>query len=250
MEKKMTLLEIKNLHASVGDKEILKGLNLTIEEGQVHAIMGPNGCGKSTLSAVIAGNPAYTVTEGEILFKGQDLLKMTPDERANTGVFLAFQHPVELPGVGLAQFLKTALNAKRKFLGQEPMDAVQFMKYMNLRATALGIKNEMLKRPVNVGFSGGEKKRLETFQMAMLEPDFCILDEMDSGLDVDALKVVGQAVSVMRENNRSFMIITHHDDLLQYVKPDKVSVMRDGQVIRTGGPDLVREIEEKGYDKF
>ncbi len=246
----MTLLEIKNLHASVGDKEILKGLNLTIEEGQVHAIMGPNGCGKSTLSAVIAGNPAYTVTEGEILFKGQDLLKMTPDERANTGVFLAFQHPVELPGVGLAQFLKTALNAKRKFLGQDPMDAVQFMKYMNLRATALGIKNDMLKRPVNVGFSGGEKKRLETFQMAMLEPDFCILDEMDSGLDVDALKVVGQAVSVMREGKRSFMIITHHDDLLQYVQPDKVSVMRDGQVITTGSADLVREIEEKGYDKF
>lgn len=246
----MTLLEIKNLHASVGDKEILKGLNLTIEEGQVHAIMGPNGCGKSTLSAVIAGNPAYIVTEGEILFKGQDLLKMTPDERANTGVFLAFQHPVELPGVGLAQFLKTALNAKRKFLGQDPMDAVQFMKYMNLRATALGIKNDMLKRPVNVGFSGGEKKRLETFQMAMLEPDFCILDEMDSGLDVDALKVVGQAVSVMREGKRSFMIITHHDDLLQYVQPDKVSVMRDGQVITTGSADLVREIEEKGYDKF
>lgn len=244
------MLEIKNLHAFVGDKEILKGLNLTIEEGQVHAIMGPNGCGKSTLSAVIAGNPAYTVTEGEILFKGQDLLKMLPDERANSGVFLAFQHPVELPGVGLAQFLKTALNAKRKFLGQDPMDAVQFMKYMNLRATALGIKNDMLKRPVNVGFSGGEKKRLETFQMAMLEPDFCILDEMDSGLDVDALKVVGQAVSVMREKSRSFMIITHHDDLLQYVKPDKVSVMRNGQVITTGGADLVHEIEEKGYDKF
>lgn len=246
----MALLEIKNLHAFVGDKEILKGLNLKIESGEVHAIMGPNGCGKSTLSAVIAGNPAYTVTEGEIIFKGKDLLKMTPDERANCGVFLAFQHPVELPGVGLAQFLKTALNSKRKFLGQEPMDAVQFMKYMNLRATALGIKNDMLKRSVNVGFSGGEKKRLETFQMAMLEPDFCILDEMDSGLDVDALKVVGQAVSVMREKSRSFMIITHHDDLLQYVKPDKVSVMRDGQVITTGGADLVHEIEEKGYDKF
>ena len=244
------MLEIKNLHAFVGEKEILKGLNLIIKAGEVHAIMGPNGCGKSTLSSVIAGHPSYRVTSGEIIFKGKDLLKMTPDERANSGVFLAFQHPVELPGVGLAQFLKTALNAKRKFLGQEPMDAVQFMKYMNLRATALGIKNEMLKRPVNVGFSGGEKKRLETFQMAMLEPDFCILDEMDSGLDVDALKVVGQAVSVMRENNRSFMIITHHDDLLQYVKPDKVSVMRDGQVITTGGPDLVHEIEAKGYDKF
>ena len=246
----MALLEIKNLSARVGEKEILKGLNLKIESGEVHAIMGPNGCGKSTLSSVIAGHPAYTVTDGEVLFKGQNLLKMTPDERANSGVFLAFQHPVELPGVGLAQFLKTALNSKRKFLGQEPMDAVQFMKYMNLRATALGIKNDMLKRSVNVGFSGGEKKRLETFQMAMLEPDFCILDEMDSGLDVDALKVVGQAVSVMREGKRSFMIITHHDDLLQYVQPDKVSVMRDGQVITTGGADLVHEIEEKGYDKF
>lgn len=244
------MLEIKDLHVKVGDKEILKGLNLTIQTGEVHAIMGPNGCGKSTLASVIAGHPAYTVTAGEILFKKEDLLKMTPDERANKGVFLAFQYPVELPGVGLAQFLKTALNAKRKFLGQPAMDAVQFMKYMNLRAKALDIPNEMLKRPVNVGFSGGEKKRLETFQMAMLEPDLCILDEMDSGLDVDALKVVGQAVSVMREAHRSFIIITHHDDLLQYVKPDRVSVMRDGQVITTGSADLVQEIEVKGYDKF
>ena len=244
------LLEIKNLHAKVGDKEILKGLNLTIEAGEVHAIMGPNGCGKSTLSAVIAGNPAYIVTEGEILFKGENLLKMTPDERANKGVFLAFQHPIELPGVGLAQFLKTALNAKRKADGKEPIDAVAFMKYMNVRATALGITNEMLKRPVNVGFSGGEKKRLETFQMAMLEPDFCILDEMDSGLDVDALKVVGQGVSVMREKHRSFMIITHHDDLLQYVKPDKVSIMRDGVVVKTAGAELVEQVEASGYDNF
>ena len=244
------LLEIKNLHAKVGDKEILKGLNLTIEAGEVHAIMGPNGCGKSTLSAVIVGNPSYSVTEGEILFKGEDLLKMTPDERANKGVFLAFQHPIELPGVGLAQFLKTALNAKRKTRGEEPIDAVAFMKHMNVRATALGISNEMLKRPVNVGFSGGEKKRLETFQMAMLEPDFCILDEMDSGLDVDALKVVGQGVSVMRESKRSFMIITHHDDLLQYVMPDKVSIMRDGVIIKTGDAKLVKEVEASGYDNF
>ena len=244
------MLEIKNLHVKVGDKEILKGLNLTIQTGEVHAIMGPNGCGKSTLANVIAGHPSYQVTEGEILFKGEDLLKMTPDVRANKGVFLAFQYPVELPGVGMAQFLKTALNAKRKFLGESAMDAVQFMKYMNLRAKALDIPNEMLKRPVNVGFSGGEKKRLETFQMAMLEPDLCILDEMDSGLDVDALKVVGQAVSVMREKHRSFMIITHHDDLLQYVNPDKVSVMRDGQVLTTGSAELVKEIEAKGYDKF
>lgn len=244
------LLEIKNLHAKVGDKEILKGLNLTIEAGEMHAVMGPNGCGKSTLSAVIAGHPAYTVTEGEILFKGENLLKMAPDERANKGVFLAFQHPIELPGVGLAQFLKTALNAKRKANGEEPIDAVAFMKYMNVRATALGISNEMLKRPVNVGFSGGEKKRLETFQMAMLEPDFCILDEMDSGLDVDALKVVGQGVSVMRDAKRSFVIITHHDDLLQYVKPDKVSIMRDGVIIKTGDAKLVKEVESAGYDNF
>ena len=244
------LLESKHLHANVDNKEILKGLNLVIEAGKVHAIMGPNGCGKSTLSAVIAGNPAYAVTAGEILFKGEDLLKMAPDERANKGVFLAFQHPIELPGVGLAQFLKAALNAKRKANGEEPIDAVAFMKYMNVRATALGISNEMLKRPVNVGFSGGEKKRLETFQMAMLEPDFCILDEMDSGLDVDALKVVGQGVSVMREPNRSFMIITHHDDLLQYVTPDKVSIMRDGQIIKTGGPELVEQVEASGYDNF
>jgi len=246
----VALLEIKNLHVKVGDKEILKGLNLTIQTGEVHAIMGPNGCGKSTLASVIAGHPSYQVTEGEILFKGEDLLKMTPDVRANKGVFLAFQYPIELPGVGMAQFLKTALNAKRQFLGQSAMDAVQFMKYMNLRAKALDIPNEMLKRPVNVGFSGGEKKRLETFQMAMLEPDLCILDEMDSGLDVDALKVVGQAVSVMREKHRSFIIITHHDDLLQYVQPDKVSVMRDGRVLTTGSADLVKEIEAKGYDKF
>lgn len=244
------MIEIKNLHVKVGDKEILKGLNLHIQKGEVHAIMGRNGCGKSTLSAVIAGHPKYVITEGEILFKGKDLLKMSPDERANAGVFLAFQHPVELPGVGLAQLLKTALNAKQKYLGEKPLDAVQFMKRMNVRAQALNIPNEMLKRSVNVGFSGGEKKRLETFQMAMLEPDFCILDEMDSGLDVDALKVVGQGISVMRESHRSFMIITHHDDLLQYVKPDRVSIMRAGQIIKTGGAELIQEVEEKGYDQF
>ena len=244
------MIEIKNLHVKVGDKEILKGLNLRIQKGEVHAIMGRNGCGKSTLSAVIAGHPKYVITEGEILFKGKDLLKMSPDERANAGVFLAFQHPVELPGVGLAQLLKTALNAKQKYLDEKPLDAVQFMKRMNVRAQALNIPNEMLKRSVNVGFSGGEKKRLETFQMAMLEPDFCILDEMDSGLDVDALKVVGQGISVMREPHRSFMIITHHDDLLQYVKPDRVSIMREGQIIKTGGAELIQEVEEKGYEQF
>ena len=242
------LLKIEHLNVKVGNKEILKNLSLSIPMGQVHAIMGPNGCGKSTLSKVIAGDPTYTVTDGSITFKGKDLLAMTADERANEGVFLAFQHPVELPGVGMALLLKTAINAKRKYLGQETMDAVQFMKHMKVRATALGITDEMLKRPVNVGFSGGEQKRLETFQMAMLEPDFCILDEMDSGLDVDALKVVGQAVSVMREKHRSFLIITHHDDLLKYVQPDAVSVMRNGTVVKTGGAELVKVIEEQGYD--
>lgn len=246
----MPLLEIKNLHACVGDKEILKGLDLTIEAGEVHAIMGRNGCGKSTLASVIAGHPAYQVTQGSILFKGQDILSLTPDARANSGIFLAFQHPIELPGVGMAQFLKAALNAKQEFLGQPKMDAVQFMKRMNLRATALGISPDMLKRSVNVGFSGGEKKRLETFQMAMLEPDFCVLDEMDSGLDVDALKVVGQGLSVMREPHRSFMIITHHDDLLQYIRPDKVSIMMDGRIVKTGAADLIQMVEAQGYDSF
>lgn len=246
----MALLEIKDLHARVGEKEILKGVNLCFEPGEVHAVMGPNGCGKSTLSAIIAGHPAFQITQGDILFKGQSILNQTPDIRANNGIFLAFQHPIELPGVGLAQFLKTALNAKRSFMGQPQLDAVQFMKHMNLRAKALGITPDMLKRPVNVGFSGGEKKRLETFQMAMLEPDFCILDEMDSGLDVDALKVVGQGLSVMREPHRSFMIITHHDDLLQYIQPDKVSIMRDGQIVITGGADFVHQVEEQGYDHF
>ena len=243
-------LEIKDLRAKVGDKEILKGVNLMIDSGEVMAIMGPNGCGKSTLSAVITGNPTYQVTGGSILFKGKDLLKMMPDERANSGVFLAFQRPTELPGVSMAQLLKAALNAKRKFLKEKPLDAVQFMKHLKVRATALEITDEMLKRSVNVGFSGGEKKRLETFQMAVLEPDFCILDEMDSGLDVDALKVVGQAISVMREENRSFMIITHHDDLLRYVTPDKVAIMRDGRILQVGGKELVAEVEEKGYDNF
>ena len=246
----MALLEICDLHASVGDKEILKGLTLSIEAGEVHAVMGRNGCGKSTLTAVIAGHPAYTVTSGDILFRGESILSLKPNERANKGIFLAFQHPIELPGVGMAQFLKEALNAKQTALGQPKLDAVQFMKRLNLRAQALGITNEMLKRPVNVGFSGGEKKRLETFQMAMLEPDFCMLDEMDSGLDVDALKVVGQGVSVMREAHRGFLIITHHDDLLQYVRPDKVSIMLDGKIITTGGPELVLQVEEQGYDHF
>ena len=247
----MTMLEIKDLHAKVGDKEILKGVNLVVDEGEVMAIMGPNGCGKSTLSAVITGNSTYTVTKGSISFKGKDLLKMSPDERANFGVFLAFQRPIELPGVSMVQLLKAALNSKRKFLKESVLDAVQFMKHLKLRANALGITDEMLKRSVNVGFSGGEKKRLETLQMAVLEPDFCILDEMDSGLDVDALKIVGQAISmVMRDEKRSFLIITHHDDLLRHVAPDKVAIMQDGKILKVGSADLVSVVEENGYEAF
>ncbi len=246
----MAFLEIKDLHAGIGEKEIIKGLNLTIEKGEVHAIMGPNGSGKSTLSNIIAGHPAYTVYGGSILFKGKDLLSLSPDERANSGVFLAFQYPTELPGVGTALFLKTALNAKRKFLGEKELDAVQFMKRLKTRATALGITDEMLKRPVNVGFSGGEKKKIETFQMAFLEPDFCILDEMDSGLDIDALKVVSDGINVMREPHRSFLMITHYQRLLNYIRPDVVHIMVDGRIVRSGDMSLALYLEEKGYEDY
>lgn len=246
----MSFLEIKDLHASVGEKEILKGVNLTMNAGEVHVIMGPNGSGKSTLSNVIAGHPAYRVSQGTILFKGQDLLSMTPDERANSGVFLAFQTPTELPGVGTALFLKTALNAKQKFLGKPPLDAVQFMKRLKMRAQALGITDEMLKRPVNVGFSGGEKKRMETFQMAFLEPDFCILDEMDSGLDIDALRVVSDGINVLREPQRSFLMITHFQRLLEYVEPDYIHIMVNGKIVRSGDKTLAAHLEEKGYEEF
>lgn len=247
---KETLLEIKDLHACVGEKEILKGLSLTIPMGEVHAIMGPNGSGKSTLSNVIAGHPAYEVTGGQILFKGQDLLAMTPDERANSGVFLAFQYPTELPGVGTALFLKTALNAKRRFQGLPDLDAVGFMKRLKPRAQALGITDDMLKRPVNVGFSGGEKKKLETFQMAFLEPDFCILDEMDSGLDIDALRTVSEAVNVMREAHRSFLLITHYQRLLDYIVPDYIHIMVNGRIVDSGDKTLALKLEEKGYEDY
>lgn len=246
----MSFLEIKDLHAAVGDKEILKGVDLTINAGEVHAIMGPNGSGKSTLSNVIAGHPAYQVTQGSILFKGKNLLEMTADERANTGVFLAFQTPTELPGVSTALFLKTALNAKRKFLNQDPLDAVQFMKRLKTRSKALEITDEMLKRSVNVGFSGGEKKRMETFQMAFLEPEFCILDEMDSGLDIDALRVVSDGINVLREPNRSFLMITHFQRLLEYVTPDFIHIMVNGKIVRSGDKSLALHLEEKGYEEF
>ena len=246
----MAFLEIKNLCARVENKEILKDFSLTINAGEIHAIMGPNGSGKSTLSNVIAGHPAYEVTSGSITFKGQDLLAMRADERANSGVFLAFQYPTELPGVGTALFLKTAINAKRKFLGLPDLDAVQFMKRLKMRATALGITDEMLKRPVNVGFSGGEKKKMETFQMAFLEPDFCILDEMDSGLDIDALKVVSNGVNIMREPHRSFLLITHYQRLLDYIVPDFIHIMVNGKIVESGDKTLDLTLEEKGYETY
>lgn len=246
----MSFLEIKDLHVSVAGKEILKGCSLSIGEGEVHAIMGPNGSGKSTLANVIAGNPVYEVTKGSILFKGKDVLGMTPDERAREGVFLAFQSPIELPGVGIAQFLKTALNEKLKSKGENELDAVHFIKRLKTRAKALNISDEMLKRSVNEGFSGGEKKKMETFQMAFLEPDFCILDEMDAGLDIDALKTVSDGVNVMREKTRSFLLITHFQRLLNYITPDHIHVMVDGKIVHSGDKSLAKVLEEKGYDDY
>ncbi len=246
----MTFLDIRNLYAGIGEKEILKGLSLKINAGEVHAVMGPNGAGKSTLSNVIAGNPAYRVSQGDITFKDKNLLAMTPDMRANEGVFLAFQHPTELPGVSTALFLKTALNAKRKYLGEKELDAVQYMKRLKLRSLALKVTDEMLKRPVNVGFSGGEKKKMETFQMAFLEPDFCILDEMDSGLDVDSLKVVADGINVLRSNTRSFLLITHHHLLLDYIQPDFVHILVNGRIVKSGDRSLALQVEEKGYEEY
>ncbi|MBR4932469.1 MAG: Fe-S cluster assembly ATPase SufC [Alphaproteobacteria bacterium] len=246
----MAFLEIKDLCVSVENKSILNGFSLTINTGEVHVIMGPNGSGKSTLANVLAGHPAYQVTQGSIYFKGKDLLQMSPDERANNGVFLAFQHPTELPGVSTALFLKTALNAKRKYLGEKPIDAVQYMKRLKTRSQALNVTDEMLKRPVNVGFSGGEKKKTETFQMAFLEPDFCILDEMDSGLDVDALKVVSDGINVLREPHRSFLMITHFQRLLTYIEPDYIHIMVNGKIVKSGDKTLAAYVEDKGYEEF
>lgn len=246
----MSFLEIKDLCVSVHGKEILKGCSLSMEEGTVHVIMGPNGSGKSTLANVIAGNPVYEVTKGSILFKDKNVLEMTPDERAKNGIFLAFQSPIELPGVGTAEFLKTALNEKLKYQGEKELDAVQFIKRLKTRSKALNISDDMLKRFVNVGFSGGEKKKMETFQMAFLEPDFCILDEMDAGLDIDALKTVSDAINVMREGYRSFLLITHFQRMLNYVSPDFIHVMIDGKIVYSGDKSLAKILEEKGYDEF
>jgi Fe-S cluster assembly ATP-binding protein len=244
------MLEIKNLHASIDGKEIIKGLSLTVPAGQVHAIMGPNGSGKSTLSYVIAGREGYEVTAGDILFEGKSILGMPPEERAALGLFLAFQYPVEIPGVQMTTFLKTAVNAVRKQRGEAEIDALDFLKFMKKKQKDLNIPDEMLKRPVNVGFSGGEKKRNEVLQMAMLEPRFAVLDETDSGLDIDALKVVSDGVNALRSPERSFLVITHYQRLLDYIKPDVVHVMAAGRIVKTGGPELALELEAKGYAAY
>jgi Fe-S cluster assembly ATP-binding protein len=243
------MLEIKNLHVKLEeeDKQILKGVDLKVGPGEVHAIMGPNGSGKSTTSYVMSGRDGYEVTEGEVLLDGENLLEMEPEERAAAGLFLAFQYPVEIPGVGNMTFLRTAVNAQRKARGEEEMSSAEFLKEIRAKAKSLKIDSDMLKRPVNVGFSGGEKKRNEILQMAMLEPKLCILDETDSGLDVDAMKLVSDGVNALRDGKRSFIVITHYQRLLDHIKPDVVHIMSNGRIIKTGGPELALEVEHNGY---
>jgi Fe-S cluster assembly ATP-binding protein len=243
------MLEIKDLKASLAgeDKQILKGVNLTVEAGKVHAIMGPNGSGKSTLSYVLSGKDGYEVTGGSVALDGKDILEMEPEERAAEGLFLAFQYPIEIPGVGNMVFMRTAVNAQRKARGEDEMSATEFLKVVRARAKTLKIDADMLKRPVNVGFSGGEKKRNEILQMAMLEPKMCILDETDSGLDVDAMKLVAEGVNALRDEGRAFLVITHYQRLLDHIKPDLVHIMADGRIIKTGGPELALEVEQNGY---
>jgi Fe-S cluster assembly ATP-binding protein len=243
------MLNITNLHVKLEeeDKQILKGVNLSVEAGSVHAIMGPNGSGKSTLSYVLSGRDGYEVTDGTATLEGADVLGMDPEDRAAAGLFLAFQYPVEIPGVGNMTFLRTAVNAQRKARGQDEMSATDFLKLIREKAKALDIDAEMLKRPVNVGFSGGEKKRNEILQMAMLEPKMCILDETDSGLDVDAMKLVSDGVNALRDAGRAFLVITHYQRLLDHIKPDFVHIMADGRIVKTGGPELALEVENNGY---
>jgi Fe-S cluster assembly ATP-binding protein len=246
------MLSIKNLHVRLADeqREILKGLTLEVKAGEVHAIMGPNGSGKSTLSYVLSGREGYEVTKGSVTYKGDDLLALDPDQRAAKGVFLAFQYPIEIPGVATMQFLKVAANAQRKARGEKEYTVPEFMKHVRAKAEALNINQDMLKRAVNVGFSGGEKKRAEILQMAVLEPSLCVLDETDSGLDIDAMRVVADGVNALRSPNRAMIVITHYQRLLDYIVPDKVHVLSDGRIVKTGGKDLALELEEKGYASF
>lgn len=244
------LLEIKGLRASVEDKEILKGVDLVIRKGEIHAIMGPNGAGKSTLSAVLAGRENFTVTSGSVTFMGKDLLAMSPEERSWAGIFLSFQYPVEIPGVSITNFMKTAVNAHREAKGLEPLKAGDFLKMMREKMAFVEMKPEFSKREVNVGFSGGEKKRNEIFQMAMLDPVLSILDETDSGLDVDALRIVAHGVNALHTPEKSVIVITHYQRLLDYIVPDVVHVLKDGRIVRSAGKELVAEIEEKGYDSI
>ena len=242
------MLEIKDLHATINGKEILKGINLTVKTGEVHAIMGPNGSGKSTLSNVLVGHPAYEVTKGSVTFNGKDLLALSPEDRSHEGLFLSFQYPVEIPGVSMVNFMRTAVNEKRKYLGLEPLSASEFLKLMREKRAVVELDNKLANRSVNEGFSGGEKKRNEIFQMAMLEPKLSILDETDSGLDIDALRIVAEGVNKLKRPETSCIVITHYQRLLDYIKPDIVHVLYKGRIVKTAGPELALELEERGYD--
>jgi Fe-S cluster assembly ATP-binding protein len=244
------VLEIRDLHVSVDGKEILKGIDLSLPTGEVHAVMGPNGSGKSTLSYTLAGRDGYDVTKGSVLYKGEDLLSLSPDERAAKGLFLGLQYPVEIPGVATLMFLKTALNSQRRARGEAELSAVNVLKFVREKAKALNITEEMLRRPLNVGFSGGEKKRLEILQMEIFEPSLAVLDETDSGLDIDALKLVAEGVNAMRNANRAMLVITHYQRLLDYIVPTRVHVLRAGRIVTSGGPELAKELEKKGYESI
>ena len=242
------MLEVKNLHANVNGKEILKGINLSVKAGEVHAIMGPNGSGKSTLSSVLVGNPAFEVTEGEVIFNGKNLLDLSPEDRSREGIFLSFQYPVEIPGVSMVNFMRAAVNEQRKYKGLPALTASEFLKLMREKRAIVELDNKLANRSVNEGFSGGEKKRNEIFQMAMLEPTFAILDETDSGLDVDALRIVADGFNKLKTAETSAMVITHYQRLLDYIKPDTVHVLLGGRIVKTGGPELAKEIETRGFD--
>ena len=242
------MLEIKNLHASINGKEILKGLSLSVKPGEIHAIMGPNGSGKSTLSSVITGNPAFEVTQGSIIFEGKDLQEMAPEERANEGIFLSFQYPVEIPGVSMVNFMRTAINEQRKYRELPPMSATDFLRIMREKKALVEMDNKLTNRSVNEGFSGGEKKRNEIFQMAMLEPKLAILDETDSGLDIDALRIVAHGVNKLKSPENATIVITHYQRLLEYIIPDYVHVLHDGRIVKSGGKELALELEARGYD--